>query len=60
MTDVPFNAKRNYVSYIFDTFRSSRPEVLRKKGVLKIFLKLTDKHLCQNFFFNKKGLRQAP
>ena len=27
-------------------FRSSRPEVFCKKGVLKNFIKLTGKHLC--------------
>ena len=33
--------------------RSSRPEVLCKKGVLKYFSKLTGKHLSQSLFFNK-------
>ena len=33
--------------------RSSRPEVFCKKGVLRNFAKLTGKHLCQSFFFNK-------
>ena len=36
-------------------FRSSRPEVLCKKGVLKSFAKFTGKHLCQSLFFNKFG-----
>ena len=27
-----------------------------KKGVLKNFAKLTGKHLCQSFFFNKVAL----
>ena len=39
-----------------DTFaktKSSRPEVFRKKGVLRNFAKFTGKHLCQSFFFNK-------
>ena len=37
---------------------SSRPEVLCKKGVLKIFTKFTGKHLCQSLLFNKiAGLR---
>ena len=31
----------------------SSPEVFYKKGVLKNFVKLTRKHLCQNLFFNK-------
>ena len=40
--------------------RSSRPEVLCKKGVLKYIAKVTGKHLCQNLFFNKiAGLRPA-
>ena len=33
--------------------RSSRPDVFCKKGVLKNFAKLTEKHLCQSLFFNK-------
>ena len=33
--------------------RSSRPEVLCKKGVLRNFAKCTRKHLCQSLFFNK-------
>ena len=33
--------------------RSSRPDVLCKKGVLKNFAKFTGKHLCQSLFFNK-------
>ena len=39
-------------------FRSSRPEVSCKKGVLRNFTKFTGKHLCQSLFFNKvTGLR---
>ena len=34
-------------------FRSSRPEVLCKKGVFRNFAKFTIKHLCQGLFFNK-------
>ena len=30
-------------------YRSSRPEVLRKKVVLRNLLKFTGKHLCQRF-----------
>ena len=42
------------------TYRSSRPEVFCKKGVLKDFVKLTEKHLCQSLFFNKvAALRPA-
>ena len=41
-------------------FRSSCPEVLCKKGVLKYFAKFTGKHMCQSLFFNKvAGLRPA-
>ena len=35
------------------TYRSSRPEVFCKEGVLKNFAKLTGKHLRQSLFFNK-------
>ena len=39
-------------------FRSSRPEVFCKNGVLRNFAKFTGKHLCQSLFFNKvAGLR---
>ena len=34
-------------------FRSSRPEVFRKKSVLRNFAKFTGKNLCQGVFFNK-------
>ena len=34
-------------------FRSSRPEMFCKKGVLRNFTKFTGKHLCQSLFFNK-------
>ena len=41
-------------------FRSSRPKVFCKKGVLRNFAKFTGKHLCQSLFFNKvEGLRPA-
>ena len=41
-------------------YRSSRPEVFCKNGVLKNFAKFTGKHLCQSLFFNKvAGLRSA-
>ena len=30
-------------------YRSSRPEVFRKKGALRNLLKFTGKHLCQRF-----------
>ena len=34
-------------------YRSSRPEVFYKKGVLRNLANFTGKHLCQTFFFNK-------
>ena len=33
--------------------RSNRPNVFCKKGVLRNFVKLPGKHLCQSLFFNK-------
>ena len=36
-------------------FRSSRPEVFYKNGVLKKVLKFTGKHLCQSRLFNWKS-----
>ena len=39
-------------------YRSSRPEVFCKKGVLRNFAKFTGKHLCQGRIFNKvAGIR---
>ena len=39
-------------------YRSSRPDVFCKKGVLSNFTKFTGKHLCHRLFFNKvAGLR---
>ena len=44
----------------WQSYRSSCPEVLCKKGVLKNFAKLTEKHPCQSFFLHKvAGLRPA-
>ena len=34
-------------------YRSSRPEVFCKKGVLRNCAKFTGKHLCQSLFFNR-------
>ena len=47
-------------SIMFDgSDRSSRPEMLCKKGVLRNFTKFKGKHLCQSLFFNKvAGLRR--
>ena len=40
-------------------YRSSRPDVFCKKGVLRNFAKYTGKHLCQSLFFNKEALAQG-
>ena len=37
--------------YVETTYRSSRPEVFFKKGVLRNFAKFTGKHLRQGLFF---------
>ena len=40
--------------------RSSRPDMFCKKGVLRNFVKFTEKHLCHSLYFNKvAGLRPA-
>ena len=45
------------MSYVW-CFRSSRPEVFGKRGVLRNFAKFTGKHLCRSLFFNiVAGLR---
>ena len=45
---------------IFNTCRSSRPEVYCKKGVLRNFTEFIGKHLRQSLFFNKNaGLRHV-
>ena len=41
-------------------FRSSRPEVFCKNGVVRNFAKFTGKRMCQSHFFNKvAGLKPA-
>ena len=40
-------------------FRSCRQRCFIKKGVLRNFKKLTGKHLCQSFFFNKVAGSEA-
>ena len=37
--------------------RSSHPEWLYKKDVIKNFAKITEKHLCRGLFFNKDPSR---
>ena len=39
--------------FVLTLDKSSRPDVLCEKGVLRNFAKFTGKHLCQNLFFNK-------
>ena len=34
-------------------FKSGRPDVFCKKGVLRNFVKFLGKHLCQSLYFNK-------
>ena len=42
----------------YELLRSSRPEVLCERGVLKNFAKFTGKHPCQSLYVNKfAGLR---
>ena len=48
-----FNDKQRLFWKKTSGFRSSRPEVFCKKGVLKNFAKFTGKHLCQSLFFDK-------
>ena len=51
------------LSYIIinrQRYRSNRPELFYKKGVLRNFAKFTRKHPCQSLLFNKfAGLRPA-
>ena len=39
--------------FVPEYYRSSRPEVFFKKGVLRNFTKFTGKHLCQSLFFSQ-------
>ena len=44
----------------YESFQKHSPGGFCKKGVLKVFTKLTGKHLCQSLFFNKiAGLELA-
>ena len=46
------------IVHVYSLYRSSRPEVFCKEGVLWNFAKFTGKHLCQSLFFKKfAGLR---
>ena len=44
---------RYSIKFFVFSFKSSRPEVFCEKVVLRNFTKLSGKHLCQSFFFNK-------
>ena len=45
--------KREYPeTFLRSHYRSSRPEVFCKKGVLRNLAKFTEKHLCQSLFFS--------
>ena len=49
-----------YNSSFNDIFRSSRPDVFCKEGVLRNFAKFTVKQMCQSLIFNTvAGLRPA-
>ena len=47
------NYHNSITSLTLPTLRSSRRRCYVKKGVLRIFVKFTEKHLCQSLFFNK-------
>ena len=50
----------SFVFIFFLSYRSSRPNVFCKNGVLENFTKFTWRHLCQSLFFNKvAGLSPA-
>ena len=53
-----FGLNRVQSKYFFKAYRSSRPELFCKKGVLRNFTKFTRKHLCQILFFNKVAVEQ--
>ena len=60
LTNVPISyalktPENQIFSGVFRGYRSNCPEVFCKKGVLKNFVKLTKKHLCQSLFFNKNA-----
>ena len=53
-----FFISNTFISNARQNFRSSRPDLFCKKGVLRNFAKLTGKYLGQSRFFNKvAGLR---
>ena len=53
-------AKDSKKNLVMTPYRSSRPELIGKKGVLRNFSKFTEKHLSQSLFLNKAaGFRPA-
>ena len=46
------------IKKVKSTVRSSRPEVLCEKGVLRNFAKFTGEHMCQGLYFNKVAGRR--
>ena len=46
------NCPRVTYQYLTFMYRSGRPKVFYKKGIIKNFARLTRKHLCRNLFFN--------
>ena len=54
MNRVIMTINKTPTSLYYRIFRISRPEVFCKKVVSKNFAKVTGKHLCQSFIFNKK------
>ena len=47
------SSQRPVQNYQKRVYRSSRLDVIYKKGLLKNFAKFTGKHLCQSPFFNR-------
>ena len=57
--DKLYTQRKLYFAYGFK-YKSSRPDVFCKRGVLRNFTKFTGKHLCQGLYFNKSaGLKLA-
>ena len=60
ISDKDENAINNSKHFVLFHFRSSRAEVICKKGVYRNFAKFTRKYLCQSLFFSKvAGLKPA-
>ena len=51
----PLGATDKYLDTknVMPKYRSSRPEVFCRRGILRNFAKFTGKNLCQSLFFNK-------